>query len=161
MPPFKEKPMTEEAPMYLYATEMVSTYYSLLGVKGKHVLTICGSGDQVLNAYFFGVTSVVGIDLNKRAEFITRLKMSAVMELTYKEFLQFFSNKRSRFAYRLYQKIKKNLNKETADFFDNLYFAHSFNGSSLARSPDYFRQRDHFATGRIKTMNAYLGFTAK
>ena len=37
------------ASMYIYATEMVRHYYRRVGLKGQRVLTVAGSGDQVLN----------------------------------------------------------------------------------------------------------------
>ena len=70
----KEKPMSEQAPMYVYATETVSSYYKLLNLKDKTVLSVCGSGDQVLNAYFFGAKRVIGCDMNERSKYITLLK---------------------------------------------------------------------------------------
>ena len=58
-PKFLEKIRKEEAdflkaPIYLYGTEAIGSYYKPLKLKGKSVLTINGSGDQVLNAYYFG-----------------------------------------------------------------------------------------------------------
>lgn len=42
------------APLYLYGTEHISKYYSKLDLNNKKVLTIIGSGDQALNAFFYG-----------------------------------------------------------------------------------------------------------
>jgi len=152
----KEAEMSQEAPMYIYATEMVGSYYSILDIKNKKILTVCGSGDQVLNAYFLGAKKVVGFDLNKRSELITLLKISALRELSYGEFLKFFGERGSNSSldYGLYKKIQKKLSKKALRFFDTLYKKYGFDGEKIARS-DYFRQRWDFETD-TKRINLYL-----
>ncbi len=149
----KEAKMSSEAPMYVHATENVSAYYQHASLRGKTILTICGSGDQVLNAIFFGATTVVGFDLNKRSEHITRLKIAAIQRLTYKEFLQYFDGEADLFLFSSYQHLRPSLNHKTKQFFDALYRKFQHNGLKLVRS-SYFRQRD-FVKG-IKRFNAYL-----
>ncbi len=152
----REIEMSEEAPMYIYATEGVSSYYSILKINNKKILTICGSGDQVLNAYFFGAKEVVGFDLNKRSEFITRIKIAAIKELNYKEFLKFFGKNYTSASldYGLYRKIQKNLDKKTIAFFNSLYKKCNFKGKKLVKS-EYFRQREDVRLD-IKKINLYL-----
>ena len=142
-------------PMYLYATEMVSSYYSKLKIKDKNILTICGSGDQVLNAYFFNAKKVIGFDINERSEFITILKITAIKKFSYREYLDFFgiNNKTASFDYILYKRIRENLNKKIREFFDNLYEIYNFNGKKLTRS-DYFHQRGFIVDPKL--INSYL-----
>lgn len=153
----KEKPMSVNSPVYLYATEMVSAYYSILNIKNKNIMTICGSGDQVLDAFFMGAKSVIGFDLNQSSEFITNLKIAAIKELSYGEYLEFIGNKLSnkRLNYNIYKKIKTNLNKKTKRFFDNLYSKFKYNNNKLLAS-DNFRQRDDFVSSSIKDINYFL-----
>ncbi len=90
----KEPKMTKDAPMYVYATEMVSHYYERLGLKGKRVLTVVGSGDQVINALYYGASEVVGYDINRNALYICELKMAAIKTLSYQVFYNFLLNHR-------------------------------------------------------------------
>jgi hypothetical protein len=152
----REMEMSKEAPIYIYATEGVSSYYSILKINNKKILTVCGSGDQVLNAYFFGAKEVVGFDLNKRSEFIARIKIAAVKELSYEEFLKFFGENytSASFDYGLYKKIRRNLDKKTIVFFDSLYKKHNFKGKKSVKS-EYFRQREDVRLD-IKKINLYL-----
>ena len=151
----KEKPMSSVAPMYIYATENMKGYYSKLNLKNKRVLSICGSGDQVLNAYFYNAKKVIGFDLNKRAEFITRLKIAAIKEMDYKEFLYFFGRRvNTGFDYAVYKKFKEKLDNKTRRFFDRLYKEFNYNGKKMVKS-SYFRQRDDFESP-LKLINAYL-----
>jgi len=151
----KEAPMTSQAPMYFFATERVGEYYSKIDLKDKKVLTICGSGDQVLNAFLVGAKQVIGFDLNKRSEFITRLKIVAIKNLNYQEFISFFGFGRRAFDYNTYSNLRNNLNKRSKIFFDKIYKEFENNGYKLSKS-EYFRQRKHVISGSEKRINLYL-----
>lgn len=154
-----EKPMSTESPMYVYATEMIGTYYSLLNLKDKSVLTICGAGDHVIDAFHLGAKEVIGFDLNKFSKNMLNIKIAAIKSLNYTEFLTFFGDEKvnNGLAYNLYQKLSNYLPKETKDFFDNLYEEFQFDGQKLAAS-EHFRQRDDLSTNRvsIKEIISYL-----
>ena len=119
----KEAKMSEEAPMYIYATEMVSEYCSILDIEGKKILSITGSGDQIINPILMGAKEVVGFDVNKRAEFITHLKIAAIKSLSYEEFLDFFGSKSTKpsFDYEIYKKIEKELPDTIKRFFTKIF----------------------------------------
>jgi len=134
--------MTARAPMYLYATEMVSSYYDRLGLRGKRVLSIVGSGDQIVNAYFFGAKEVVGFDINRYAWFMLDLKWTALRRLDYGEFLKFFGRRLAggSLNFALYRKIRLELSLRTRHHFDKLYREFRNDGRRLAASEN-FRQR--------------------
>lgn len=134
--------MTSKSPMYIYATEMVSDYYSKLNIKNKRVLSVTGSGDQIINAYFFGAKEVVGFDINKYASFFLELKVSAILNLTYQEFIRFFGKDMvsGTLDIKLYNKLNQNLSSPARKFFDKIYQKFKNNGRRLLKS-DYFRQR--------------------
>jgi len=140
--------------MYLYATEMVSEYYSRIDLQDKSVLTIIGSGDQIINAYFFGAKSVTGFDINKRAVLFADLKINAIKSLSFKEFLLFFGDRfdNASFEFSLYQKVRENLKEESINFFDGLY--KEMEGKDFLNS-SYFRQRASIVT-LPSEVNAYL-----
>jgi hypothetical protein len=148
--------MTRESPMYIYATEMVSEYYSGLNMKGKKVLTITGSGDQVINAYFFGASKVVGFDICARAFFMLDIKASAINKLTYFEFIKFFGSDMSNgsFDFNLYNKLKGGLSPKTRRFFNQAYKDFKNDGKKLIES-DYFRQRSTIEVSPFD-INSYL-----
>jgi len=142
--------------MYVYATEMVSSYYKYFDLSGKRVLSIVGSGDQIINAYFFGAKEVVGFDINQRAFFMLDLKLAAIALLGYSEFLDFFGSSMDggSFDFKLYSKLSIGLSLETKKFFDGIYKEFNNNGKLLARS-SYLRQRSMLKTS-IKDINYYL-----
>lgn len=153
----KELPMLSNAPMYMYATEMVGTYYEKLGIKGNKLLTVCGSGDQVLNAFYFGAREIVAYDINQNALHVTNLKMAALKLLTYREFLKFFGqgHTHGKFDYLTYKKLSVALDKTTKAFFDEAFKKSGGDGDKLMQS-DYFRQRGSFSDHRTTAVNAYL-----
>ncbi|MFA6514357.1 MAG: DUF3419 family protein [Patescibacteria group bacterium] len=146
--------MTSTSPMYIYATEMASSYYKVLDMQNKRVLSIIGSGDQIIDAYFFGAKEVVGFDINKYASFMLELKVAAIFNLTYLEFIKFFGSNMSNGAldFKLFNKLKKDLSKEPKKFFIKIYQEFDYSGKKLIKS-DYFRQRSMIKSlaGRINT----------
>ena len=146
--------MTKDAPMYVYATEMVSHYYERLGLKGKRVLTVVGSGDQVINALYCGASEVVGYDINRNALYICELKMAAIKTLSYQEFLRFFSESKIGFAYDIYKKVRPLLSRNCQTYFDRLYRGVGKTGLGIS---SYFRNRNWLIDKtKRKKINAYL-----
>jgi len=152
-----EKPMKNKGAMYIYATEMIKEYYSLFNIKNKNVLTICGSGDQMINALFLGAKKVTGFDLNFYSKHMLNLKISSILSLELKEFIEFFGNKKINvgFSYGIYKKTRENLDNSTKEFFDNLYKKFNFDGEKLAKS-SYFRERARVQERNVKEFNLYL-----
>ncbi|MDE1970874.1 MAG: DUF3419 family protein [Patescibacteria group bacterium] len=146
--------MTSKSRMYVYATEMVAEYYARLDLKDKSILTVVGSGDQIINAYFFGAKEVIGFDINTRAPLFADLKINALRELSYEEFLSFFGHTFSdgMFDEALYIRFRDALRVETQEFFDACYA--TMKGSEFLSS-EFFRQRS-VLTISPTTVNAYL-----
>ena len=148
--------MTKIAPMYVYATEMVASYYQRLKLKNKRVLTVIGSGDQVINALYFGAREVIGFDINRNALFMTELKLAAISTLSYQEFLKFFSQTKTGFDYKLYLKIRLSMSQACQKYFDQLYKEVRYHGLGTS---EYFRNRDKLIyknKNNVLQINAYL-----
>ena len=152
----KEEKNFLKAPIYLYGTEAIGEYYKHLKLKGKSVLTINGSGDQVLNAYYFGAKKVVGFDIVKNTKYMLDLKMAAIKNLSYNEFLDFFGNKKEigDFDYETYSSLEKYLYEDTNEFFDKLFEQYNYDGKKLLES-DNFRKRKEFYE-KINEINPFL-----
>jgi S-adenosylmethionine:diacylglycerol 3-amino-3-carboxypropyl transferase len=153
----KEPKMTIEAPMYIYATEMVASYYRRLKLKGKRVLTIAGSGDQVINAVFYGAKEVIGFDINRNALFITQLKLAAIKTISYGEFVIFFSQTGRGFHHEMYIKIRPLLLKAPREYFDRLYVHVGRKGLGLS---EYFRNRNELIYKNKNNVNRINGYLA-
>lgn len=77
--------------MYGMTTEDISSYLPNLGVNGRKCLTVLASGDQLLNLYALGAASVTCFDVVPEAAIIAELKIQALLQLEYNEFLRLFS----------------------------------------------------------------------
>lgn len=146
--------MTKIAPMYVCATEMVAEYYQRLGLEGKRVLTVAGSGDQVVNALYYGASNVVAFDINRNALFMTELKMAAIHALSFQEFSRFFLQTKKGFDLKLYVKIRPFLSRACQKYFDRLYKEIGPYGLGISV---YFRGRRHLVDKKkSRKANAYL-----
>lgn len=101
--------------IYPFTTENLTDSYKDL--KDKTVLTVAGSGDQVLNAFNEGASQVDVFDINRLTIYYLRLKKCAIEHLTYEEFKLFFSYK----SKELYEKIREYLGTETRQYWDYVY----------------------------------------
>lgn len=145
-----------KAPIYLYGTEAIGAYYSNLDLEDKSVLVVNGSGDQVLNAYYFGAKKVVGFDIVANTRYILDLKIVAIQKLSRLEFLVFFGDTKDLgdFNYETYKLLKNELSKETDDFFEELFEKYDYDGAKLLRSGD-FRKRKEFYE-KLFVINPFL-----
>ena len=64
--------------LYSFTSENLSGYMPTLPLDGAKVLTVCGSGDHVVNASMLGADEIVAFDINTLAGFYTDLKYSLV-----------------------------------------------------------------------------------
>lgn len=148
--------MLENAPVYIYATELVGDYYQTLGAKGGDILTVLGSGDQMINAFALGANTVASFDLNQNAKFIAELKVSAIEHETYESFLSFFGDTYSNavFGRATYNRLRGYLTKEATEFFDRIYEESKLSGTQPAHH-SLFRQRDFLGISPTQ-VNLYM-----
>lgn len=76
---------------YAFSNEDLSWYYPLFNIKDNDILTVCGSGDQVLSAILYGAKSIDVFDSNKLAYYHLMLKMGAIKGLDYEDFIKFYT----------------------------------------------------------------------
>ena len=129
--------------IYSFTTENIAGYFEQLQFMNKDVLTVAASGDHIINALYKGARTVIGFDINYLALIFTELKLVALENLDYKEFLNFFmindednikKNKKA-LNYDIYiNKIRKYLLKSTAEDWDVLYQNFNNNGYDLRNS---------------------------
>ena len=104
--------------IYTFTTENISGYLKYFDLKDKTLLTVGSSGDQILNAYFYGARDITLYDINPYAKYYIYLKVAAILSLDYKEFQYFF------FKYGLNEYGNKEYNNKKMflkETFNNLY----------------------------------------
>ena len=112
--------------MYIMTTENILEFLTKYDLKDKSVLSVAGSGDQMLNAYALGAKSVTLFDVNPLAYAQAKLKKAAATTLTYEEFERFFSpeHKHTLFDPYLFDKISECLDDNTKDLFKTIFTKH-------------------------------------
>lgn len=123
---------SEFSRMYSFATENVSGYIDYFNFNNKSLLTVGSSGDQILNAFYNGARDITLFDINEYVKYYIYLKISAILSLTYQEFILFFfkhdispfKQNKCMFSKQLFNKMKDNLrlfDYESYLFFDELF----------------------------------------
>lgn len=155
------KYLTEYSKIYTFTTENINGYIKYFDLQNKSLLTIGSSGDQILNAFFYGGRDITLYDINPYAKYYVYLKVAAILSLSYVEFQKFFFKhgitdyyNKEMFDKDLFNKIKPNLrlfDYESFQFFDEL-----FSNFDASRIRDYLFDDDESRNTVIKSFNAYL-----
>lgn len=122
--------------IYLFTTENLCY---LEKFNGKNVLSVCGSGDHILNSILYGAENILAFDINNLSQYILYLKIEAVKNLTYHEFIDFFIFKS--FDYQIFKKINKN---KTLIFWEELYKYFNYNTEALYNSNLFIKNNENF-----------------
>lgn len=148
--------------IYSFTTENISGYFEYLDFKDKDILTVVASGDHIINAFYKGAKKVVGFDINYLALIYTELKLVALQNLEYQDFMRFFminetndidKNKRV-FDYITYKSLRKYLTKNTASYWDMIYKNFGCDGYKLRNSYIFNNKYDN---NKVKfSSNLYL-----
>ena len=144
--------------MYVFTTENLTDYIKKLKPSNKKVLTVAGSGDQLINLALLDAGKIDNFDINQNAYFITQLKLAALQALSYEEFLEFFclyqkqelsnvgitpvqrriGENELAFSFKTYLKLKPYLDETSAFFWNLLYEDFQFDGKKLASSKLFY-----------------------
>lgn len=113
---------------YLFSNENLRAYYPKFDINNKNVLTVVGSGDQVLSAILYGAKEVDSFDSNKFAYYTFMLKRYAIMNLSYSEFKRFYFLNDNYNRLEDYKKISKNMHEENVKYiWDNIFYTYPKN----------------------------------
>ena len=75
--------------IYSFTTENIAGYMDELDLTNKKIITVTGSSDHIINAILKGCLNITTFDINPYAKYYMDLKISALKELSYQEFLDF------------------------------------------------------------------------
>ena len=142
--------------IYNIATEEIDHFMPKLDVDDKKVLTVAGSGDQLLTCALNGAKSVDAFDINPLQIYFTKLKVSALKALGVGEFNDYFY-KKLMFSRSLYNKVRDYLDNSTRTFFDSLYkndleskfyrlMANENMDDSFSIIPSYTKEENYYIT---------------
>ena len=137
----------EYSRLYLFTTENIKGYLKYFDLNGKNILTPTSSGDHAFESILKGARSVDMFDINKYSKYMVKLKIAAIKALERGEFLEYFLVKYNNhnndyvFNKKTYKKIRKYLDNETKNFFDEAYEI-AKTGFNLRNSSLFYNNRN-------------------
>ncbi len=138
--------------IYSFTTENISGYFKCIDFENKNILTVAGSGDHIINAIYCGAKKVVGFDINYLALIFTELKLVALENLEYEEFLNYFlineksdiNKNRNALNYEIYvNKLEKDLSHKAKECMELLYKDFDNDGYALRNSNIFNNKYDN------------------
>jgi len=144
------------SPIYKVSNEKISTpqYKDSLSNK-KKILSVIGSGDQILNSILFGTQDIDAYDISRFSKYFLCLKMAGILSLNKEEFIKFFIENpdyKEIFSYDIYEKLRVFLSPESLKFWDGLF--DYFDGYEIYNST-LFSSETYSKSSQI-LMNPYL-----
>lgn len=142
--------------VYNMTTENIYGFLNNYDLKDKNVLTVSGSGDQRLNAYFLGAKNVTCFDINPLTKFHMELKDKAIENINFEKFLNFFGIYTRKYGsyykmldYRIYDEFKDKLGLEVKEFYDYI-----INSPDIKEHDIYYGFNNDLRV--LEKMNPYL-----
>lgn len=106
---------------YQFSNEQLKKIFSHLPRKKQKLLTVGSSGDQALNAIFYGYKDITIIDANIYTRHWVEYKFSAIKNLDYLTFKKYFlRDKKSCLKPEVYTKIFQDLSLESQVFWGTI-----------------------------------------
>ncbi len=105
---------------YAFSNENLNSMFERMNIEGKKVLTVGSSGDQAINASYYGAEEVTIIDASVFAKPYIQLKLAAMKNLSFDEFNYYFKTDNV-FDHRLYARFSHDLDDESKMFWDTLF----------------------------------------
>lgn len=106
--------------LFSFSNENLEEIFKNRNLKNKRVATVGSSGDQVLYSILKGCTDVTLIDANPFTLPYLELKLAAIKNLSYAEFLDYF-NFENILNHKYYSKISHDLSDYSKVFWDEIF----------------------------------------
>lgn len=147
---------------YKYTNENLTKFFNEIDMSNiKRVATVGSSGDQAINAVFYGAKEVDLIDLNFFTKVYTELKIAGVKALNHKDFIHFF-NKFPRDFSKYYSQISYYLPEKIKFFYDTLLLngdveiLHPFIQTPNSRNQDYLGSEIFYDSNKFDELKDVL-----
>jgi len=115
--------------IYKTTNENISDEIYTKSLKNKNrVLSVIGSGDQIINTIFLGAKKIVGIDISRFPKYFLPLKLASIKKLDKDDYLEYFYGfLNNPFMLKYYEKVRDELEDNSRTFWDDLYDNYEYN----------------------------------
>lgn len=119
----KDTAFHSSSSIYRFTNERMGSSAYVDAIKDKKkILSVVGSGDQILNSILLGSKDITGFDISVFPKYFLMLKLAAIKGLSLDEYLDFFIGECDvEFSDELYDKFSSCLNDEEREFWDSLF----------------------------------------
>lgn len=129
---------------------MNDDYYIKMLQDNLRILSVIGSGDQILNAILLGSKDIDAFDISKFPKYFLDLKIAAIKCLSYEEYIDFFYDETA-FDRRTLKKVLSYTRKEAREFWEGIC-------DTKLVSLDFDKPRPkRVYNSSLFTKNAYVG----
>ena len=145
--------------IYKCTNENMNSYIYQEQLSGrKDILSVIGSGDQILNSILLGSEKIDAFDISRFPKYFMGLKIAAVKVLNYDEFIAFFYNGKKSFPRNLYKKVVSAMDGELKEFWSKIASTRLFTTNYSPRSVYASRlfSHDEIMAKRAIQLNPYL-----
>ena len=104
---------------YLTSNEILGEYLNKINFKNKRVATVGSSGDQFLNALYYGSKDITVIDANPYARAFIEYKLALIKTYNFETF-KYLMQTSEIFNWKIYSRISHLLSKNVQQFWDTL-----------------------------------------
>ena len=117
-----EEPFMETSGIYRFTNEDITSYFHHLENK-KNILSVIGSGNQILNSILAGTRKIDCFDISIFPEFYLYLQLASIMALSKEDYINYFlsEDREILFSDDLYDLISPKLSGKHKEFWDTLY----------------------------------------
>jgi hypothetical protein len=107
-------------PCYEFSNENLNEYYN--ESIGQNILTVCGSGDQVLCSILYGAKQIDCFDSNPLTYYTMMLKLYLIKNTDYETFLEFYNLKETKKEkIEIYKNIRQYIKENIRLFWDEIF----------------------------------------
>ncbi|MBE5735764.1 MAG: DUF3419 family protein [Clostridiales bacterium] len=124
---------------YITSNENLENYMYFMPLKDKRVATVGSSGDQALNAIYYGSKDVTLIDANPYSRAFTEYKIAMIKNFDCNKFHKILTSKKDLFSWITYRQISHDLSKDSQRFWDKLIIEQDNSPNSTLSSEDMYR----------------------
>ncbi len=116
------EPFMETSGIYKFTNEDITSYFHHLQDK-QNILSVIGSGNQILNSILAGTRKIDCFDLSIFPEYYLYLQLASVMTLSKEDYINYFlsEDRKVLFSDDLYDLVRVNLTGKYKEFWDTLY----------------------------------------
>ncbi len=118
---------------YPFSNEQLNKIFRHWNSRGNRVLTVGSSGDQLLNAIYYGARDITVLDANLYAKPYIDYKIAAIKNLTYSEIQLYFILRKDPFRRKVYSRIFQDLPEDSQEFWGTIFMEQENSDDTYSR----------------------------